>query len=125
MGRLVKTNSGLKVIPEVGTTCAGNSPQMAHKHVVHAAVGHPARSEIVAVPGAARAEEGTALDAGGFDVFGDGLRRAWTTEVGGTGRPAYGTIFELLPNGEEGWTETVLYSFCSAAGCADGASPYS
>ena len=35
-----------------------------------------------------------------------------------------GTVFELSPvNG--GWTENVLYSFCSVSGCADGAAPYS
>jgi uncharacterized repeat protein (TIGR03803 family) len=35
-----------------------------------------------------------------------------------------GVVFELTPaaNGQP-WTETVLYSFCSQANCADGASP--
>jgi uncharacterized repeat protein (TIGR03803 family) len=34
-----------------------------------------------------------------------------------------GTIFELAPNGDGSWTETVLYKFCSQANCADGAGP--
>jgi uncharacterized repeat protein (TIGR03803 family) len=34
-----------------------------------------------------------------------------------------GTVFELTPNGSGGWTETVLYSFCSQTNCTDGASP--
>ncbi|HEX8814189.1 MAG TPA: choice-of-anchor tandem repeat GloVer-containing protein [Terriglobales bacterium] len=52
-----------------------------------------------------------------------------TTRAGGTGvnkqvcPQGCGTVFELAPavNGE--WTETVLYSFCSVASCADGALP--
>jgi uncharacterized repeat protein (TIGR03803 family) len=34
-----------------------------------------------------------------------------------------GVVFRLAPSGT-GWTETVLYSFCSQNGCADGATPY-
>jgi len=33
-----------------------------------------------------------------------------------------GTVFKLTPS-KSGWTETVLYSFCSASGCTDGAIP--
>jgi uncharacterized repeat protein (TIGR03803 family) len=44
-----------------------------------------------------------------------------TTYDGGT--YGYGTVFELTPNGSGGWTETVLYNFCSQTGCADGANP--
>ena len=40
-----------------------------------------------------------------------------TTSAGGLG---YGTVFELTPNGNGGWNETVLYSF---TGGADGATP--
>jgi uncharacterized repeat protein (TIGR03803 family) len=36
-----------------------------------------------------------------------------------------GTVFELSPNGYGGFNETVLYSFCSAPNCADGAAPES
>jgi uncharacterized repeat protein (TIGR03803 family) len=43
-----------------------------------------------------------------------------TTFGGGAG---YGTVFELSPNGSGGWNETVLYSFCSALNCVDGADP--
>jgi uncharacterized repeat protein (TIGR03803 family) len=39
-----------------------------------------------------------------------------TTARGGTG---FGVVFKLAPDG----TETVLYSFCSQANCADGAQP--
>lgn len=35
-----------------------------------------------------------------------------------------GVIFELS-QGQSGWTETVLYDFCSVANCADGANPES
>jgi len=35
----------------------------------------------------------------------------------------YGSVYELSPNGSGGWNETVLYSFCSAPNCADGAQP--
>jgi uncharacterized repeat protein (TIGR03803 family) len=46
-----------------------------------------------------------------------------TTTSGGA--YSFGTVFELLPPAKSGgtWTETVLYSFCSASGCADGATP--
>lgn len=35
-----------------------------------------------------------------------------------------GTVFQLTPNGNGTWTETILYSFCSATSCADGLAPY-
>jgi uncharacterized repeat protein (TIGR03803 family) len=44
------------------------------------------------------------------------------TTVSG-GQFGQGTVFELSPNGSGGWNESVLYSFCSKANCADGASP--
>ncbi len=34
-----------------------------------------------------------------------------------------GTVFELSPTTGGGWTETVLYSFCSRNGCTDGNTP--
>jgi uncharacterized repeat protein (TIGR03803 family) len=43
-----------------------------------------------------------------------------TTESGGAS--GGGTVFRLAPT-STGWTETVLYSFCSQPGCADGKSP--
>jgi uncharacterized repeat protein (TIGR03803 family) len=47
------------------------------------------------------------------------------TENGGSGGGSAGggTIFELQPNGA-GWSETVLYNFCSVRDCRDGAWPY-
>lgn len=35
-----------------------------------------------------------------------------------------GTVFKLSPGGGQ-WTETILYNFCSAQGCTDGAQPNS
>ena len=49
-----------------------------------------------------------------------------TTQLGGgTGcsGAGCGTAFELSPNGNGGWTETILYRFCSATNCTDGAGP--
>jgi uncharacterized repeat protein (TIGR03803 family) len=42
------------------------------------------------------------------------------SECGGTG---CGVIFELSPQSGGGWSETVLYAFCSLLGCADGEGP--
>lgn len=39
------------------------------------------------------------------------------------GAHGYGTVFQLAPSVGDSWTETVLYSFCSASGCTDGAAP--
>jgi uncharacterized repeat protein (TIGR03803 family) len=44
-----------------------------------------------------------------------------TTEGGGA--IGAGTVFELSPNADGSWTETILYSFCSLAGCLDGTEP--
>ena len=44
-----------------------------------------------------------------------------TTPAGGT--HTFGTVFELSPNGSGGWTERVLYSFCSQTSCTDGETP--
>ena len=41
-------------------------------------------------------------------------------ECGGTG---CGTVYELSPQSDGSWTETVLYVFCSLSGCADGEAP--
>src|SRR5277367_6582759 len=46
-----------------------------------------------------------------------------TTALGGANMD--GTVFELSPNGTGGYSETVLYSFCSLANCADGNDPTS
>jgi uncharacterized repeat protein (TIGR03803 family) len=41
------------------------------------------------------------------------------------GANGWGTVFQLTPPaaGNRRWQETVLYSFCSQTGCADGAGP--
>jgi len=44
-----------------------------------------------------------------------------TTESGGANDA--GTVFQLAPNANGGWTESVLYSFCSLSGCSDGGGP--
>jgi uncharacterized repeat protein (TIGR03803 family) len=49
-----------------------------------------------------------------------------TTSGGGNfcfGITSCGVVFRLTPGTNGTWTETVLYSFCSASGCTDGASP--
>ncbi|MGB7583258.1 MAG: choice-of-anchor tandem repeat GloVer-containing protein [Terriglobales bacterium] len=49
-----------------------------------------------------------------------------TTAVGGTNclpNGGCGTVFELSPS-SNGWAETVLYDFCSATFCSDGAQPF-
>jgi uncharacterized repeat protein (TIGR03803 family) len=46
-----------------------------------------------------------------------------TTALGGANMD--GTVFELSPNGGGSYNETVLYSFCSVANCADGNDPTS
>jgi uncharacterized repeat protein (TIGR03803 family) len=44
-----------------------------------------------------------------------------TTEGGGTNMN--GTVFELSPNADGSWTESILYSFCALTGCVDGSEP--
>ncbi|MBV8798418.1 MAG: hypothetical protein JOY77_12115 [Alphaproteobacteria bacterium] len=44
-----------------------------------------------------------------------------STEYGGAAN--YGTAFRIQPS-NGGWDETVIYDFCSKAGCADGAQPW-
>ena len=43
------------------------------------------------------------------------------SECGGTG--VLGVVFELSPQSGGGWTEKVLYAFCSLSSCADGDRP--
>ena len=47
-------------------------------------------------------------------------RHGGNGECGGSG---CGVIFELSPNSDGSWTESVLYAFCSLSGCADGEEP--
>jgi uncharacterized repeat protein (TIGR03803 family) len=54
----------------------------------------------------------------------DGAGNLYGTAYGG-GSYGYGAVFKLAPNGP-GWTQSVLYSFCSQTsqtGCTDGAGP--
>jgi len=44
-----------------------------------------------------------------------------TTNLGGAN--GFGTVFRLTPGANGTWTETVLYDFCAALNCADGAQP--
>jgi uncharacterized repeat protein (TIGR03803 family) len=47
-----------------------------------------------------------------------------TTQYGGArGNNGDGTVFQLTPNQNGGWTERVLYSFCSRTNCTDGFLP--
>jgi uncharacterized repeat protein (TIGR03803 family) len=41
----------------------------------------------------------------------------------GCGDSGCGTVFELSPESRGGWSEKVLYSFCSLSSCADGEEP--
>jgi uncharacterized repeat protein (TIGR03803 family) len=45
-----------------------------------------------------------------------------TTSFGGAFRG--GTVFELTPNSNGSWKESLLYSFCSLKHCADGYAPF-
>lgn len=47
-----------------------------------------------------------------------------TTTEGGANHMG-GTVFELTPQPGGGWTEKVIYSFCSQSNCSDGYSPHS
>jgi uncharacterized repeat protein (TIGR03803 family) len=55
-------------------------------------------------------------------VDGNGNVYGTTTQFGGA--QGAGTLFELSPS-DSGWTDTVLYDFCSQANCTDGAVPVS
>jgi uncharacterized repeat protein (TIGR03803 family) len=52
-----------------------------------------------------------------FDSLGNLYGTAYTAGANGAG-----VVFELSPVGKD-WQETVLYNFCSQAGCTDGAAP--
>src|ERR1039458_6316092 len=62
------------------------------------------------------------IDPNGGVIF-DAAGKLYGTTLEG-GAYGYGTVFELSPNGGGGWTETVLYSFCSQTNCTDGDAPY-
>jgi hypothetical protein len=59
-------------------------------------------------------------------VMGKDLNLYGVTYEGGGNAPALGgagVAFELIPNQNNSWTETVLYRFCAERNCADGARP--
>lgn len=60
-------------------------------------------------------KQGVIFDAAG-NLYG-------VTTYGG-GHENAGTVFKLTPSASGKWTETVLYSFCSATSCTDGDGPF-
>ena len=54
----------------------------------------------------------------------DAAGNLFGTATQGGGMFGAGVVFELSP-GDNGWTQSVLYSFCAKAGCADGSIPFS
>lgn len=60
---------------------------------------------------------GLILDAAG-NLYG-------TTLYGGSGDSFLGNVFQLTPDGKDGWSESALYNFCAARyNCNDGTYPY-
>jgi uncharacterized repeat protein (TIGR03803 family) len=74
--------------------------------------------------GGSSCTDGGGLGAAAGLIMG-GSGNLYGTTIGG-GMHGGGVVFQLAPNGN-GWTETVLYSFCAQGGtsCADGSYPYS
>jgi uncharacterized repeat protein (TIGR03803 family) len=56
------------------------------------------------------------------DLIFDAAGNLYSTTFGG-GAHGKGTVFELTPNADGSWTESVLYTFCSLTNCSDGAFP--
>ena len=71
-------------------------------------------------------EGGDGANPGSVLLFDSAGNLYGTTLNGGTGcsGTGCGTAFKLSPSGNGTWTESVLYSFCSLNGCADGDSVY-
>jgi len=69
---------------------------------------------------------GDGANPGSVLVFDSAGNLYGTTLNGGTGcgGGGCGTVFKLSPNGNGTWAESVLHSFCSLSGCADGDAPY-
>ncbi|MGA2903955.1 MAG: choice-of-anchor tandem repeat GloVer-containing protein [Candidatus Korobacteraceae bacterium] len=62
---------------------------------------------------------GLIFDAAG-NLYGTTADGAYSSSCG----QICGTVFELTPTADGGWTEQVLYSFCSQTNCTDGYGPY-
>jgi uncharacterized repeat protein (TIGR03803 family) len=58
-------------------------------------------------------------------IFDDAGTLYGTTYKGGPGSDCgpCGVVFELTPQSNGSWTESVLYDFCSVSNCSDGANP--
>jgi uncharacterized repeat protein (TIGR03803 family) len=63
--------------------------------------------------------DGKESDAG---LIFDGAGNLYGTTLAG-GSEGEGVVFKLKPRTDGRWTESVLYSFCSAANCSDGSEP--
>ena len=85
--------------------------RMGNETVLHTFTGSPDGGESFSNATLVRDEEG--------NLYG-------TTTYGGSGSLAAGTVFMLAPPAQAGgtWNETILHSFCSAANCTDGNTPY-
>jgi uncharacterized repeat protein (TIGR03803 family) len=86
---------------------------------------------LMLAPGAAAGSKYKVLHAFGKGDDGGGLFGGVVLDAKGSlygttsGGGAYseGTVFRLRPSPSDGWTETVLHSFCSQSHCTDGALP--
>jgi uncharacterized repeat protein (TIGR03803 family) len=63
-----------------------------------------------------------AIDAAG-NLYGTSLFGG--PEVCADNNEGCGNVFELSPNSDGSWTESILYTFCSLSNCTDGYFPYS
>ncbi len=62
------------------------------------------------------------VGASGTPVFDSHGNLYGVTGSGGTN--SHGLVYELTPNGNGTWSESVLYNFCPQSGCPDGSEPY-
>jgi len=94
-------NSGYGVVFEVGTR--GNETVL---HTFGGSDGYDPDSVLL-------------FDSNG-NLYGTTAHGGSSSECGDSG---CGTVFELSPESGGGWSEKVLYSFCSVSNCADGEEP--
>jgi uncharacterized repeat protein (TIGR03803 family) len=103
------TNSGGNAYPNIGGT------------VFKLAPGAAGWAETVLYRFCSRANCSDGQASSDNELMLDGAGNLYGT-IGQGGTYEKGVVFKLAPNGS-GWTETVLYSFCAVASCADGADP--